>query len=380
MTTTSPLDHSIPAAEAAVLAGTSRLKLGVFAANCSSGASLTSVDETINAEWDESVRIARAADRSGFDAIIPVARWKGMGGDVDFNHRSFDTLTWAAGLAAHTERATLFVTTHVPTIHPVRAAKTLATIDHISGGRLGLNVVAGWNADEIGLFGAPQREHDERYALASEWIELVTRLWSADEEFDFEGKFFTLRGAYSSPRPRQAPRPTIMNAGLSPRGQQFALEHADLLFITQPDLETSRKTIASIKKSAAELGRPMSVFGMTHIVCRDTEKEAREYYNHYVNDRGDWKGVRNLLDVLIPNSQSVLGEQWEAMAENMIAGYSALPLVGTPEQVVEGLVELSEAGYDGMSVSWVDYEHGIGQYAEQILPLAVEAGIRAPLS
>ena len=82
-----------------------------------------------------------------------------------------------------------------------------------------------------------------------------------------------------------------------------------------------------------QFGREMKVFAQAYIVCRDTEQEARDFVRYYVHERGDWEGVRNLLDVLVPNSKSALGAGWEALAANLIAGYGAVPLVGTAEQV-----------------------------------------------
>ena len=101
---------------------------------------MTKAAGVIEVTWQESAGIAKAADAAEFECMLPVARWKEFGGDIDFNHRSFETLAWAAGLAAITEQITLFSTTHVPTIYPVRAAMETATIDHISGGRLGLRI------------------------------------------------------------------------------------------------------------------------------------------------------------------------------------------------------------------------------------------------
>ena len=80
-----------------------KLKLGVFGLNVSSGCSMTERQDTLKVEWDESVKIAQLAEQAGIEAVIPVARWKGMGGKVNFNHRNFETFTWAAGLAAKTE-------------------------------------------------------------------------------------------------------------------------------------------------------------------------------------------------------------------------------------------------------------------------------------
>src|SRR5262249_2527496 len=173
-----------------LLLSANKLKLAVFGTNVSGGCSMTSAEGTIKVEWAESKRIAQAAERAGIEAIIPVARWRGFGGDTNFNHRCFETYTWAAGLAAATEKIRVFATSHVPTVHPVLAAKAAATIDHVSGGRFGLNIVAGWNAEEIAMFQPSQREHDERYAVADEWITLIKRLWTEEGTFDFAGAYF----------------------------------------------------------------------------------------------------------------------------------------------------------------------------------------------
>jgi len=359
------------------LLSNNKLQLAVFGANVSGGCAMTSVEGVIRVEWSESARIAQAAERAGIEAIIPVARWQGFGGEMNFNHRSFETYTWAAGLAAITHKIRVFSTSHVPTIHPVLAAKQAVTIDHISGGRFGLNVVAGWNATEISMFGASQRAHDERYAVADEWLTLIKRLWTESGSFDFTGKYFQVPNAYAEPKPVQRPHPLIMSAGVSPAGRRFAAKHADLNFVLLPDLEVGRTVIAEIKALARhEFGREILVFGMGYIVCDDTERKAREFVHYYVHEKGDWRGVRNLLNTLMPNSQSASSEQYEAMAANLIAGYAALPLVGTPEQIVEGMLHMSQAGMDGITLSWVDYESGLTQFREQILPLMIQAGLR----
>ena len=144
-----------------------------------------------------------------------------------------------------------------------------------------------------------------------------------------------------------------------------------------PDLETGRTVVSEIKAMARkEFGRELLVFLMTYIVCAETEREARDYVHYYVHEKGDWKAVRDLLSVLMPNSQSASREQWEAMAANLIAVYGGLPLVGTPEQVVEGMLRMSEAGVDGITVSWVNYESGLAQFGDEILPLMFRADLR----
>ena len=222
-----------------LLTSPNKLKLAVFGLNVSSGCSMTDMPDTLKITWDESLSVARSAERAGIEAIIPVARWKGMGGSVNFNHRNFETFTWAAGLSAATERISIFATFHVPTVHPVRAAKEVATIDHISGGRFGLNIVAGWNEREIAMFGVDQREHDVRYGVADEWISLCKELWTREGEFDFDGEFFKSPGLYSEPKPLQSPHPLLMSAGNSEAGQRFAAKHTDLNFVVAPNIEAA---------------------------------------------------------------------------------------------------------------------------------------------
>jgi FMNH2-dependent dimethyl sulfone monooxygenase len=167
-----------------------RFKLAVFAMNVSGGLSATSAEGRLQGgDWGEVRRLALAAEAAGFDALIPIARWKGYGGATQWNDRSFETFTWAAGLAAITERIQVFATVQVPTVHPVRAAKEAVTVDHISGGRFGLNVVAGWNVGELKMFGHTPRSKDERYEVADEFVTFMKRIWTEDI-FDFEGRFF----------------------------------------------------------------------------------------------------------------------------------------------------------------------------------------------
>jgi FMNH2-dependent dimethyl sulfone monooxygenase len=352
-------------------------KLAVFGTNVSGGCSMTGAPGTIQVEWAETLRIAHAAERAGFEAIIPVARWKGFGGDTNFNHRTFETYTWAAGLAQATSTIRVFATSHVPTVHPVLAAKQATTIDHISGGRFGLNIVAGWNAPEIAMFGTVQREHDTRYECADEWIGLIKKLWTTEGAFDFNGHFFQAPQAYLEPKPIQKPYPIIMSAGLSPAGRRFGARHADIIFILTPTLDDARQAAAETRALARrEFGRDIKVFGMGYVVCADTEREAREYLHYYVHEKGDWPGMRNWLDMIIPNSGTASKEGFEEMCANMIAGYCGLPLVGTPEQIVEGMLAMHKAGLDGITLSWVDYEAGIAQFSERIEPLMRQADLR----
>jgi alkanesulfonate monooxygenase SsuD/methylene tetrahydromethanopterin reductase-like flavin-dependent oxidoreductase (luciferase family) len=137
------------------LRGPNRLKLGVFSTNADGGLAITDVPERWAAGWQDNLTAAQIADRAGLEFMLPIARWRGFGGRNRVREWSFETFTWAAALAAATEQIGLFMTVHVPLVHPLYAAKALATVDHISRGRAGLNIVCGWNPKEFGMFGTP---------------------------------------------------------------------------------------------------------------------------------------------------------------------------------------------------------------------------------
>jgi dimethylsulfone monooxygenase len=356
-----------------------RLKLGIFAINMRGGVTLSDVEGKVEGTWEENVRYAQWADRIGLDAVIPIARWRGYGGASNLGDRSFETFTWATGLLAHTKRIQVFATVHVPLIHPAMAAKMVATADEISGGRIGVNIVAGWNPEELAMFGLTQREHDERYEVADEWAEVLEQLWSTSGEKDYEGRFFKVPGGFSEPKPLQKPSPVIMNAGTSAAGREFAAKHSDLIFAGLTSMDTAAKQIADIKALARDAhGRDIKVFARGHVVCRASEEEARRDYDRIHKELADVDGARNVVRMNMPNSQST---DWESMSmqrtvEGMIAGFWALPFVGTPEQVTETMVELHEAGADGIALSWPDFDQGLEQMEQEILPRLVEAGLR----
>jgi FMNH2-dependent dimethyl sulfone monooxygenase len=376
---TADVDTPVDKLQRPVLNEENRLKLAMFGINLRGGVTMADFEGKAEGTWAENLRWARKADELGLDAIVPIARWRGYGGEANLGDRSFETFTWATGLLAATRRIQVFATFHVPVAHPVLAAKMSATADHISGGRFGLNVVAGWFAEELSMFGLTQREHDDRYAVADEWTQIVKQLWTQPGERDFGGRFFDVRRGFLEPKPLQKPYPTIMNAGTSPAGREFAAKHSDIIFAGLTNLETAARQIAEIKALAREnYGREIRVFGRGHVVCRATEREARDYYEHVHTECAALDGARNVVGMSMANSQST---DWEAadmqrIVNGMIAGFWAIPLVGSADQVTAHMLSLHEAGCDGLALSVPDYDDGLAQLEDAILPRLVEAGAR----
>jgi len=354
------------------LFNSNRMKLGTFSTNCSYGATATTAEGGLELTWENTRAIAMASDAAGFEALVPVGRWKGFGGLTDFNGASFEVFTWAAGLAEATSYSAVLATSHVPVVHPLVSAKQGSTIDHISSGRFALNVVCGWNPDEFAMFGSGAlRSHDEGYAYADEWIQILRRLWTSEDEFDFTGDFFEMSGGISRPRPVQRPHPPIMSANNSEIGQRFAAKYADLSFIgIRAGGEGDWKRLIDGHKRLAreEFGRELQVWTHASVICRPTRQEAEQAYQYIAVERGDTEGdpIRRMNRPVPPN------------ALRRIPGWGGFPLIGTPESIVDDLEALSSAGIAGCLLSWVDYENEQRQWIEQVLPLMEQAGLRRP--
>lgn len=357
-----------------------RMKLGVMAFNCSHGSTITSAEGAWELNWPDTKVIAQMADRAGLDVLLPVGRWRGYGGKTNFNGSTYESFTWASSLGAVTEQIGVFATVHVPLFHPVMAAKMAATVDHVSGGRFCLNVVCGWFKDEFEMFAAEWREHEARYEYAEEWVGLVRRLWSEDREFDFTGKFFQSKRAWSQPKPLQKPYPPIMNAGGSDAGQRFAATVADMNFVIlrNQDFEGGKAQIDKLKAMARAAGREVQVWIHVYVVCRDTEEEARRYLDYYVREKGDYEAVNNLLGIFGMQSKTLSPEALDSFRHHFIAGHGGYPLVGTAPQIVDELDKLSRMGVDGCLISWVNYKEELRQWIDDVMPLIEQAGQRQP--
>jgi FMNH2-dependent dimethyl sulfone monooxygenase len=364
--------------------GKNRLKLGLFSTN-GRGASQSLVPEAHTTSWEFALRTAQTADRAGYEAIVPYARWKGYpeGNPTHLSGNVMDSFAWAAGIAQATTHAGVFATSHAPTMHPIVAAKQAATIDMISNGRFAMNVVGGWNAPEMEMFGAPLREHDQRYEYLAEWLEIIRKLWVETEEFDHSGEFFNVIRGSSLPKPVQRPYPPIMNAGGSPRGRQFAAQHADLCFVvlTSEDVDDIRRQVDGYKRLAEEeFGRSVQVWTHTYVVQRDTQKEADEYLHRFAVEYEDVESVDAWMKLQAEQAQLLPPEALAAFRLRFTAGAGGFPLVGTAEHITDRLALLAEGGIDGVLLTWVDYYDGLERFNADVLPALEKLGLRDPFT
>lgn len=356
-----------------------RLKLGTFGLNVDGACAMTMIEGVFHPTWDNVLDITGAADAAGFEALVPVARWRGFGGRTNFNGACYETFTWAAGVAASTSRSTVFSTCHVPTLHPIVAAKQATTVDHISRGRFALNVVCGWFEPELEMFGSPVMEHDQRYAYASEWLEVLKLLWVSKDEFDYSGRYFNIRRGFHEPKPIQQPFPGVMNAGGSGIGRHFAAQNCDMIFVhvKGDDTEAARRDVDEIRELAeSKYGRSIQIWANCYCVLDDTDDKALAFRDWYVKEKGDWDAVDNLVRSLGIQTGVLPKDQLESAKYHFIAGWGGFPLVGCAERVADRLAKLSDVGVDGALLSWPQYKIGLSRFVREVLPLLERRGLR----
>jgi len=357
------------------------LKIGVFGANCSSSRTATMVPERWTASWPDCLALAKMADAAGIDFMLPIGRWKGYGGETDFHGTTLETVTWACGLLAATQQITVFGTVHAPLFHPLIAAKEFVTADHIGAGRFGLNIVAGWNEGEFEMFGVSQRAHDDRYEFAEEWLAVAKRAWGTEEQFDFKGQFFDLRGVRAKPKPCGGTRPLIMNAGSSKAGQAFALRNCDAFFTatgaSRASLDGAAKRVQEVKAEARSFGKEIEVYTIGQVICRPTQQQAEDYHHHANVENADWGAIERMLALRGITPQNTPAEDYAAkrkfFASHSIGGY---PFVGTPDRIAEELAAISRSGVRGIALSFVNYLDELPYFRDEVLPRLARLGVR----
>ncbi len=356
-----------------------KLKIGLFGPNCSSGRAVTMVPERWSGSWPDNLKLARMADEAGIDFLLPIARWKGYGGDTDYQGATLETLTWASGLLASTSRITVFGTVHAPLFNPVIAAKECVTADHIGSGRFGLNLVVGWNEGEFEMFGVEQREHEKRYEFAQEWLDVVKMIWSPKEDFDFDGQ---LSQAQGHPRQAEAGRRHAAadhECGRLATGRAFAVKNCDAFFL-QASRVSTEETAGSVKKAkdlAQQHGREIGVYSVGVVTCRRTQEGSRGLL-----PPRDHRERRLLRDRPHPRHEEHharnQGRRRNSSAQRRFYanGMGGLPIIGDADHVAKTLAELSHAGLTGIGISLINYLDELPFFRDEVLPRLERLGVR----
>ena len=357
-------------------------KLGLFCHNASI-MQMTTAPEKYVPTWSNAMALAQLSDRFGLEAIVSFAGWRGpVPGDPKHrSHRELEPFTWCSAVGAVSTYPAIIATFHAQLTTPAFVAKAAATIDHITGGRAGLNVVAGSSKTAFNQFGLEIEDHETRYEHTDEFIAVMKRFWTSEEEFDHDGRFLKVMSGISVPKPVQRPNPPLVNAGISDRGRHFAARHADIAFTHMRGSEDDwRATIQSYKTLAAtEYKRPMQVWTHGYVVVGDTEAEANDYLRYYAEQHADKRWIETWVAEIGENAKTLRPEQMVNMSRNWAAG-GGYGLVGTPEMIVDKLLRLSRAGLDGLMMTALEPLKMVEHFGNKVIPLMEQAGLRKPFT
>jgi dimethylsulfone monooxygenase len=373
------------------------MELGFFAWNLASGmtaskAVLSDPDRLRNFwHWDTALHLNQLAERIGYEYQVPYGRWRGYGGPSGYNDDSLDFLAAAACLAPVTSRLQLFSTAHVTyRFHPLHVAKMGATIDFVSKGRWGLNVVTGaGNRYENRMFGQEPVEHDTAYDMADEFVTLMKWLWASDEPIDFVGDYYQAYDALLRPKPVRQPRPVLMNAGNSGVGLDFAARHCDLVFMTGRTMAEYRDMVSNVHSLAAKYGRQVRPATMVYVIMAETDAHAKETVD-WVENEVDREAISNFMWNVAsdPNTsfakrygaQLDRADEWGGVGREMFLRYAmglgAWHLYGSYQTVAEEIRALHEAGIESILTCFFDPIRGLHQMEDDVIPLLKKMGLR----
>lgn len=257
---------------------------------------------------------------------------------------------------------------------PVFAAKALATIDHTSGGRVGLNILCGCNRDEFGCFGLEMIE--DRYCQGLERFEILALIYTEPAPFDYKGRYDDLRGVSGRRPPVQRPRPVTLNAGFSALGRDSETRAADSLFTTFVEIVTGRRQIDDMRRRAAVVGRDPGVFTTCHVICRPLRDEAAAYYEHYAVAMKDTAGADHYMGNKAKFSGSHDPEAYRLHRERFVGGLGTYPSVGTPQNIAAELAATGEVRFRDAAPSFVNCTDELPYFVAPVLPLLREMGLR----
>jgi dimethylsulfone monooxygenase len=319
-------------------------------------------DEGMAASWEYVSRLARRSEEIGYDLTL-VAELN-LNDIKGVDAPSLDAWSTAAALAAVTRRLELMVAVR-PTFHlPALLAKQAANVDHISGGRLSLNVVSSWWAEEAAQYGVAFDSHDDRYARTAEWLQVVDGVWKEDR-FSFAGRYYKVEATVLEPKPVSRPRPTIYAGGESEAAKELIARQCDAYVMHGDPPARLAEKVADLAARRERLGLPPMRYGVAaYGIVRDNEREARRERERITDVRQNAAGFANyqqwLAGTQLERRMSI--EEYSVSNRGLRTG-----LVGTPEQVRERIAELEAAGIDLLLLQFSPQHEEMERFAAQVI-------------
>jgi alkanesulfonate monooxygenase len=321
----------------------------------------------IEATPDYIVEVARAAEEVGFESIL-----------IPAGPTCTDALITATHIVCHTKRIRPLPAIRPGFVAPTVAAKMAATLDHVSGGRVSLNIVTGGSPPELAMDG-DFVEHDARYRRTAEFIAVMKRVWSGDD-VDFAGEFYRIRGATLRPRPAQTPFPRLYLGGSSEAALAVAAEHIDRYLMWGEPIEMAAQHIERVRSHASGRGRTGLRYGLRiTLVVAETEGEAWRRAQEMVarvDERSVSKVARYLSSSDSKAQQRIQSTRdfrttdrcyWTGMTAYRSGNSTAL--VGSYAQVAESLRMYVRAGISEFIFSGYPHLEMAFQVGRYLLPL-----------
>ena len=323
-------------------------------------------DEGMDASWEYASRLARRSEQIGYDLTLIAELFlndiKGIAAP------SLDAWSTAAALAAVTERLELMVAVR-PTFHsPAILAKRAASIDRIANGRLALNVVSSWWADEARRYGVQFDEHDDRYARTAEWLEVLDGAWR-ERSYSFKGKYYSVSETILEPKPARSPRPTIYAGGESETAKRLIAKRCDAYVMHGDPAEAVGARILDMRRRRCAAGAtlPPLQYGMAaYVIVRNSDREAQLERARITNVSPGSPGYGNYEDWIANTrlERQVSLEDYSVSNRGLRAG-----LVGTAEQVAERIRTLEAVGVDLLLLQCSPQYEEMERFAEEVMPL-----------
>jgi pyrimidine oxygenase len=338
---------------------------GIFLPMANGGWILSTNAPPLDGSYDYNRQVALLAEDTGFDFIMSMAKWRGYGGITQHWRYSLDSQLLMAALAALTKRVRIVATVHTLLQNPAVTAKMVTTLDQISHGRAGLNLVTGSYKGEFEQMSAWRDDvnHDQRYDLAQEWIDIIKRLWTEDH-VTYQGKYFQMIDCESDPKP--AKRPFLVCAGTSAKGMRFTVDEMDAIFAGGKDDAETAQICAGIKAMAREAGRAVKTYTMITLVIGDSDEDANAQADRFRAgfDEEACKGMMLAYGFL----DQEIGKE-NSFVQNARSGFMSARIIGSAETVSDRVIAMLEQCHlDGMMLIFPDYLKSMKLFAQAIMP------------
>ncbi len=319
-------------------------------------------DENMDASWDYAKKLAVRSEQIGFDltliAELNLNDIKGM------DTPCLDAWSTAAALAAVTERLELMVAVR-PAYHaPALLAKQAANIDNISGGRLSLNVVSSWWAEEAKQYGVQFDQHDNRYARTEEWLSVVNGLWT-EPRFSHSGPLYNVQNAVLSPKPVSKPRPVLYAGGESEAAKELIARTCDAYVMHGDPPARVGEKIKDLSARRERMGLPPMTFGVAgYAIVRDTADAAEAERRRITDVKQSAAGYDNYQQWLSGTQleQQVSLEDYSVSNRGLRSG-----LVGTPETVKEQIAAFEAVGVDLLLLQFSPQMEEMERFGKQVI-------------